>query len=285
MYIDQGFIVSAYQPRRPTPGNPNPDNPMGIKVTPQARGMSNEKYAVLKKADDHQKELSAKVGRVMENPGMKAADETKNRVREKLQKIVERLKILKKLFSGNPKEMARTMTQVMKELKAALKEFKAATKDQMDLSASAAAAVVPPPTTGVALPAETTAKDDDTTDSKAESDGEATQAAAEAGTEAETPAATGTVSYDELLGGVRKAIADDGLQFLKELRGLVDYIDEKLLMPTRLWKAAQKPDKDTDKVFEDMEKELKELRKAMREMERDLKQGAPDAGMVLDIVA
>ncbi|WP_031235697.1 hypothetical protein [Asticcacaulis sp. AC402] len=298
MHIDNGFIVSAFQPRRTKPAFDDAPNPAAkATMAPLARGMSNEKYLVLKKADDHQKELQAKVGKVFDNEQMKAQNDRKNRVRQKLEKLVEHLKILRKLFSGNPKEMARALTQVFKDLKAALKEFKDATKGQMDLSFSASAAVVAPPanvpagaTTTAA--AESVAKDAE--DEAGERAGEAQATFESADTAAETPAAAtagvteafkGTVTHDELVGAVRREIGRDGLQFIKELKGILAYIDEKMLTPARLQKKTQKPNEDMDKVFEAMDKELKELRKEMQDMERDLKQGVAQTGTVLDITA
>jgi hypothetical protein len=153
------------------------------------------------------------------------------------------------------------MAHVFKELKAALKEFKDAGKAQMDAVASAAASITPPMTAGAADPAKP--------------EGEAKVAEATAN----------TVSHDELMGSMRKTLGEDGMDFLKELKSILKHIDEKMLAPARIQKAAQKPDKETDKVFEDIDKELKELRKAMADMERDLKHDAPETGMFLDMRA
>lgn len=268
MYVDNGFIISAFVRRPARPPFPEAPNPAAkVEERPLARGMSNEKYQLLKKADDHCKELQEKTSKTMDTPEMRVQNEAKTRAREKLKAIVEKLKILKKLFSGNAKEMARAMTQVFKELKAALKEFKEAGKAQMDAVASAAASVVPPMTTGV---------------DPANPEGDVKAAEAEGKT---AEATANTVTHDELMGSMRKALGDDGMEFLKELKGLLKHIDEKMLAPARIQKAAQKPDEDTDKIFEDMDKELKELRKAMADMERDLKNDAPETGMFLDMRA
>lgn len=269
MYVDNGYIVSAFVRRPSAPPFPEAPKPTASVVErPVARGMSNEKYALLKKADDHRKELQEKTSKAMDTPEMRVQNEAKTRAREKLKAIVEKLKILKKLFSGNAKEMARALTHVFKELKAALKEFKEAGKAQMDAVASSAASVVPPMTTGGMAPTKP--------------EGDVKTAEAE-GKTAETTA--NTVSHDELMGSMRRSLGEDGMDFLKELKGTLKHIDEKMLAPTRIQKTAQKPDEDTDKVFEDMDKELKDLRKAMADMERDLKRDAPETGMFLDMRA
>lgn len=111
MYVDNGWIASALVRRPVAPAFPDAPNPVAKAVErPLARGMSNEKYQLLQKADAHRKELQEKTSRAMDTPEMRAQAEAKTRAREKLQAIVEKLKILKKLFSGNPKEMARALT-------------------------------------------------------------------------------------------------------------------------------------------------------------------------------
>ncbi len=269
MYVDNGYIASAFVRRPSAPPFPEAPNPAAkIVERPLARGMSNEKYALLKKADDHRRELQEKTSRAMDTPGMRVQNEAKTRAREKLKAIVEKLKVLKKLFSGNAKEMARAMMQVFKELKAALKEFKEAGKAQMDAVASSAASIVPPMTAASAEPTQP--------------EGDVKAAEAEDKT---AEAAANTVTNDELMGSMRRSLGEDGMEFLKELKGILKHIEEKMLAPARIQKAAQKPDEDTDKVFEDMDKELKDLRKAMADMERDLKKDAPETGMFLDMRA
>jgi hypothetical protein len=154
MYVDNGYIASAFVRRPAPPAFPGAPN-LAAKVVerPLARGMSNEKYLLLKKADDHRKELQEKTSKAMDTPEMRVQNDAKTRAREKLKAVVEKLKILKKLFSGNAKEMARAMMQVFKELKAALKEFKEAGKAQMDAVASAAVSITPPMTNGGGDPA------------------------------------------------------------------------------------------------------------------------------------
>ncbi|MEI9903070.1 MAG: hypothetical protein WDN06_03095 [Asticcacaulis sp.] len=94
-------------------------------ITPwSARGMSDEKFAALSKADAQKQEVQRDAARVFDEPGMKTDDQQRNYLRTKIQSIVERLKVLQKLFSNDGREMARAITQIFKELKAALKEYK-----------------------------------------------------------------------------------------------------------------------------------------------------------------
>ncbi|MBW8883092.1 MAG: hypothetical protein JF615_17235 [Asticcacaulis sp.] len=278
-------------------------------ITPwSARGMSNDKYAVLQKADAHKRELQTDVNKAFDNPSFKIKDDAKNRIRQRLEEIGKRLKVLKKLFAGNPKEMAKALKQVFKELRAALKEYKQIMKDEIGMSAGAAASVVPSEsdaapsaTTADAGDGDKAAKDDKTDDAAAEKDepvADTTAKAAEAGTEAAPKEATtddtgdksqtqaqGTVSYDEVVGAMRKSLGEDGIRFVKDLMGMVKEIDEKMLTPARIQMKAQKPNKETDKAFEEVDKELKELREDMQKMQDDIKRDVPTVGMRLDIAA
>ncbi len=94
-------------------------------VTPWSpRGMSVDKYNALAKADAKKQEVESDAAKVFDQPRMKADDQQRNFLRTKIQNIVERLKVLQKLFSNDGREMARAVTQIFKELKAALKEYK-----------------------------------------------------------------------------------------------------------------------------------------------------------------
>lgn len=57
----------------------------------------------------------------------KPQDIAKQQARAKVQALVERVRILKKLYAGDPREMAHALAQVLKDLKAAVKAFSQAT--------------------------------------------------------------------------------------------------------------------------------------------------------------
>lgn len=115
--------------------------------------------------------------------------------------------------------------------------------------------------------------------------------AAEAQALPATPTAPADAKDDRasLFGAVeqvfRKTIGEDVLSFTKQIGALVNYIEEKLLNPARLQMKARRPDKETEKAFEDVEKTLKELRKDIEDTARDIKQAVPTAGMHLDVTA
>ena len=259
-------------------------------ITPWSpRGMSEDRYASVTARENNKREVESSAMKAFDAPQMQSAETSKHAARDKIQNIVKRLKILKQLFSGNPKEMARAMAQVFKELKAALKEYKAAMDKEIGGSASAIDSTMTADVTGANPPV---AAPQATDENPVAADGE--QAVADAPTGADTQAAADapvnlpedkSALYGAIERKVREMAGEDGLDFLKELKGVLKYIEDKLLAPARLQVKARAPDKDTDKAFEDVDKELKDLRKDMEDMARDIKHDVPTAGMRLDVAA
>ena len=280
-------------------------------ITPWSpRGMSVDKYKATVSADAKKSAIASAVIKAFESPVMKAADKDKNFIREKIEGIKKRLNILRKLYSSNPKEMAKALTQVFKELKAALKEFKADTDKEIGASAGVVEAMMPPDMpvavpTADGTPREDVAKDETSGDTNAAEApvpatedtakdpavGDPSASPADPATAPADPAATATANddkhalYSQIEDKVKTLAGESGLEFTKEIKGLVQWIEDKMLSPARAQMKAKKPDKDTDKAFEDVEKELKDLRKDMEDMERDIKREAPAVGQHLDVAA
>ena len=97
-------------------------------------------------------------------------------------------------------------------------------------------------------------------------------------------ASSGPSIYDAAVAAVRKSVGEDGLEFVKAVREMSNAISD-LLEGARGQAKARKPDKDTDKAFEDADKELHGLRDDMAAMERDIRQAVPDAGMKVSVAA
>jgi hypothetical protein len=99
-----------------------------------------------------------------------------------------------------------------------------------------------------------------------------------------TRAAEGRSLYEAVAGEVRKQVGEDGLDFLKEVRGMVDDI-KKLLETARGQAAIRRHDKASDEAFEDADKALKDLDETMSQMENQIHRDAPTAGMTLSVAA
>lgn len=83
--------------------------------------------------------------------GRKAAiSDAKGRAREKMQRLAEQLKLIKKLYADNPKMMARQLAALAKELQGAVKDYARAAKDSGEMFSQALKATpdaaVPPET-------------------------------------------------------------------------------------------------------------------------------------------
>ena len=64
-----------------------------------------------------------------------AIGDAKGRAKAKLQQVVERLKLLKKIYANDPKAMAKALAAAAKELQAAVKEYGKAAKESGELYA------------------------------------------------------------------------------------------------------------------------------------------------------
>lgn len=270
-------------------------------ITPwSARGMSNDKFNTLAAADARKSKIETVAQKAFDTPVMKAADKDKDYVRQRIEGIKQRLKILQKMYSGNPKQMAHALAQVFKELKAALKDYKAAVDKEMRASKGAVDATLTAdiPAEPAAAPPRDADQDetakDDTADAQTALAEDATPAdptTKQVETEPTAPpaaqpqAADAAGLYASAEKKVQEMAGNDGLDLLKQIKGLAQWIEDKLLAPARAQKAAQKPDKYMDNAFEDVEKTLKDLRHDMEDMERDIKLIAPGVGQRLDVAA
>ena len=213
-------------------------------------------------------EVKADVAKVLSSSSLAAPVKKKELARARVQQIIERLKVLKKLFAYDPKQMARalaleTLAQIFKELKSAVKDYARAGGDELSLAGEAAGAATTPPAA-------------------------APTSGAAPGTPPADPVAAAPASdhalYDAVVGEVRKSVGEDGLQFLKEMRALTNDI-AKLLETAHIQARAKKPEKDLTNAVEDADTALQDLRKEMADAEQDIHNAVPTAGMRLSIAA
>ncbi len=208
-------------------------------------------------------EVKADVAKVLSSSSLAAPVKKKELARARVQQIIERLKVLKKLFAYDPKQMARALAQIFKELKSAVKDYARAGGDELSLAGEAAGAATTPPAA-------------------------APTSGAAPGTPPADPVAAAPASdhalYDAVVGEVRKSVGEDGLQFLKEMRALTNDI-AKLLETAHIQARAKKPEKDLTNAVEDADTALQDLRKEMADAEQDIHNAVPTAGMRLSIAA
>lgn len=86
--------------------------------------------------------VKAAAAKARSSPRFAASDHAKTQAREQVRQIVERLKVLRKLFAGDPEAMARALAQVFKDLKAAVQAYRRAGGEAFGLAAEASASLV-----------------------------------------------------------------------------------------------------------------------------------------------
>jgi hypothetical protein len=136
-------IPSAQRPRSPLSGDSAKGQP-AQPDTPLATSIADSLRTARGKAEDlHRKTQEARVG---------ARDAVKARARQKLQQLGEQFKLIRKLYAANPKEMARQLARLARELKQELKAYAEAAKDNGEYlpSGSSAAANASAADTGAA---------------------------------------------------------------------------------------------------------------------------------------
>jgi len=264
----EAFRTTAWVPVNTPPVSPGPSD--------HARE-TRARAAPKQRAEARRQEVSADTAKVRSGPRFAVAESRKAQAKAKLQQVREWLKIVRKLYAQNPTDMAKALAQVFKDLKGAVAAYKDAGGEEMGATGDAV---------GAALTPAPSAKADD-------KEGEPSPAVAEAadpsGPGAEEPAAAprqpeGLSLYDAVVGEVRKQVGEDGLAFLKDVRGMVDDI-RKLLETARGQAAIHRHDKDSDEAFEEADRSLKDLDEAMSQMERQIHRDAPSAGMTLSVAA
>ena len=240
---------------------------------------------------DEKRAVAENVFEAMSSRRMDAPQRAKQQAKAKLIEIVKRLQILKKLFAGDPKEMARALKAIFKELRAAVKAYKDAGGEEFAMTGEAARSAV----ANDAAPSAQAASDDaDTADAEeADTPAPVEDAAPVEAEVQETPpqeappqqtAQQGSAIYDAVAGKMRKAIGEDGLDFIKMVRSVIKAVVD-VLEGSRIQDKGRKRDKDTDKAFEEAGKELRDLNKDLEDMARDIRRAAPDAGMKLSMDA
>lgn len=244
-----------------------------VRATVTAAPRVETRAALQQAAEARKATVSEAAARARSGPRMAASESRKSQAKAKLQQIREWLKIVRKLYAQNPVGMAKTLAQVFKDLKAAVAAYRDAGGQEMGASGEAVSLPAPAPT-GEDKPAdgEAAAPTGDGADEKAE------------GVSPGPRPAEGLSLYDAVVGEVRKQVGEDGLDFLKEVRGMVDDI-RKLLETARGQAAIRRRDKETDRTFEAADEALKALNETMDAMDRQIRHDAPSAGMTLSVAA
>lgn len=223
---------------------------------PTANGLAGALRDLAKPVD--RQAVRTRAGAARQSPLMQGSEQLKAQAKARVQAIVERLKVLKKLFGADPKAMARALAQVFKELKAAVDDYRRAGGDEMAAAGQASSAAM------------ATAN---------------AEQAATGGDDAKAPPSRETSApYDAVVTELKKTIGEDGLDFMRGVRSLANDLRD-LLESARTQARVHKPEKTLTKALEDADAALTDLNKALDGMERDIHLAAPTAGMKLSMEA
>ncbi len=228
--------------------------------------------------DARKRAVEEGAGKGLSSPRLEAPERIKQQARAKVQSLIERLKILKKMFGANPKEMARAVTQLAKELKAAVKAYQAAGGKELQMAGDLAHPSAP--RTNEAKPDEAQA---DEAQTKALAEEPAPEEDQRPPAEA-AAAERGAAFYDAVETKMRESIGQDGLDFAKLVRTFAEAVKD-VLNASRGQAMVKKPDKDTKEAFEDADEAFKDLGKALDDMEREIRREVPTLGLRVDIAA
>lgn len=214
----------------------------------------------------------------------KTRDDARARAKARVMQLVERLKIIKELGKSDPKIMAKMLANLMKELKAAVKDYAKAGGNDMDVSGFSAAqstASQPVPNSATETQA-TEAAEEATVSNDTDSVTEDTTAKATSTAETDAPdeATAPYIPTPADIKGAAEAYVKTERQraegelmevndFMKQVRGLVKVVKD-LFETAKIKLAFQKADKDTVEAFKSSGKDMEEIDKVLLDLNKGL---------------
>ncbi len=215
----------------------------------------------------------------------KTRDDARARAKAKVMQLVERLKIIKELGKSDPKIMAKMLANLMKELKAAVKDYAKAGGNDMDVSGfSAAQSAASQPVPDSDAETESTAETEKTEAAVSDTDPATEDTAAEATPPTETDAPVEApapyIPTPADIKGAAEAYVKTERQraegelmevndFMKQVRGLVKVVKD-LFETAKIKLAFQKVDKDTVEAFKSSGKDMEEIDKVLQDLNKGL---------------
>lgn len=239
-----------------------PQSGLAAKASTEVEDRLSEALKAMKRAPDEQKQA------------------TRNRARDRVEAVREQLKIIKELYSQNPKEMAKALRHLVKELKSALKAYKDAGGDMTSIGASgltAMASNASPAQAGAEATDLESSSDDPQAD---EALAEAVDAAPDIDSEPDASEATSLTSTAEEHSPRQSSASIEALETrFGELKGdeefilSVDGLKRKikdLFETAKIQSAFLARDKTREGAFEALDEDLKALDEDVTEYQRDV---------------
>ena len=195
----------------------------------------------------------------------------RNRARDRVEAVREQLKIIKELYAQNPKEMAKALRHLVKELQTALKAYKEAGGDMTSIGGAGLIAM-----TASAAPSRSTGAPGSEPDANAAETGAETDDAPVFGESAASPAHSpgegprpdsSDMSVEELEARLGVLRGDEGV--VRSVDGLRRKIKE-LCENSKLQSAFLSRDRSRDEAFEALDEDLEALDEDVTAYKRDV---------------
>lgn len=250
-----------------------------------------------------------------EDPRVTALSEKKGRARAKLEELMKRIKLTRKVWQYQPKELAKQLVALTKQLKEIVDEYKSAQKELAKLQGSLGAGgglpaglgalTMPPPAAAATEEtSEADEADEASADIEADAETEASaaiqhvpdeaepvaahpgsdpepeeDAAAEDTSSPERPFSYGNVKFERIrLDQTPEAYQlRSDIEFAQEAKGLMEEIKDGFRDAKRWAIGFKQTSKDDQKFFEEVEDFLKDFDKELRDYEGELKRAMPPA--------
>ena len=253
-----------------------------------------------------------------QDPRITALSERKGRARGKLEELTKRIKLARKIWQYQPRELAKQLVSLSKQLKEILNEYKSVQKELAKLlgpGIGAASGGVPAGLSGLTAAPPVPAGETETAENEPEADSDVSEAqeldahtSRETDTQtteasAETDAPEVNESAPEATPGTSFSYGDtkfervrldqtpvamelrSDIEFAAQAKGLSEMLKEAF-QDVKRWAIGFKQDsKDDQKLYDATEKVLNDLHKELRDYESELKRAMPPAIWVTQPVA
>ncbi len=287
------------------------DNSKALKA--QLPKKTPEEFNAIIRSQIHANKTDEDVSGLEGDPEEIALQRKKTQAREDIQRLREEFKVIKEVWANDPKEMARQLGRIAKQLKAAVKMFSDASKALGEIGQSAPSMTTMTTGSNISSASETEGQAEDRTQFEDDIDNKVEEAergadVTLASTEQDQNAADGSVdglasqrnaaqtAYSEQAektetkwvkakDSPQYAAYMDNMNFINEVRGFSKLLELEFEHSKKkaVFTIAGKAEKSEE--FEEADKEFEELREDVIDFERDVKAAMPIPGTLVSVAA
>ncbi len=272
-----------------------------------------EEFNAIIRSQIHANKTDEDVSELEGDPEEIALQRKKTQAREDIQRLREEFKVIKEVWANDPKEMARQLGRIAKQLKAAVKMFSDASKALGEIGQSAPSMTTMTAGSNISSASETDEQAEDQPPTKDDIDNtvEDAERSAQNGVDLSEQNMDGTDSSVSALASQRNAAQAayseqvekvdikwvkakdspqyaaymDNMNFINEVRGFSKLLELEF-EHTKKKAVFTIPDKaEKSEEFEEADKEFEELLEDVIDFERDVKAAMPIPGTLVSVAA